>query len=168
MLLKWIDRSKRLSLETILNKIVEYGYFNYSSSLPLLISKIISKCNTKKYQDKIVEFLFEMLSDTVPPIFSGWFIELLFSFIHDDKKKIKKAVNIIFKNINNNSKSSNSHYLLYAAVLYEVDFYRIDDAFGLQKDLVIKYKKGEIHSKISFHPFHSTRRIYYKMYKQLF
>jgi ubiquitin C-terminal hydrolase len=148
ILVNWIRCSEHVPYRQIYGMLWNVDFSQCPDAFPPIIRELVSKRDN-------VSFLFKILSDTVPPRHSNWLVELLFRSIHSEREKTEEFVRIVLGNLHN------SIFILQAAVQYEADFFRLSEVFGLVQSIQIRdVGKRVIDSVISFHPFHSTRRIY--------
>lgn len=165
---QWIKTSTQINTESskILKQLSELDFSQINDYVPCLVNELISKSDSNSN----IDFLFKVLKDTVPERHTQWLIYSLFTLVHDNENYVKNIFDIIIghlqmikdeenKNVN---KYVNAIYLLYNAVTYEADFFKIGEQnYGFLQNVILHLQDGnDTDLRISLHPFHSTRRIF--------
>lgn len=117
--------------------------------LPAFLDVFFSKADDKK---EIVNFLLDVISESVPRKYARWFVQNLYS-TSGDVHGIENAIDRFLSNGSNSSLD-----ILYQIVLYEADFFRLGEEFGLSQSICIK-DDDKVY-KVSLCPLHSSRRLY--------
>ena len=158
VLTQWINNSNDINTSQLLKQLSNLNFQAIGNTMPCLINSLISKSHDKTI---ILDFLFKILSDSVPPKHASWLIRLIFSYMHDNKNNLGKCFDIIMGHIDNKSKFKNGVYLLYNAALYEADFYLIGEKINYIQNIILHMKNDtNTEIQISLHPFHSARRVF--------
>jgi ubiquitin C-terminal hydrolase len=154
---QWLDKCDKIPGLKMLDRLSREAFFACPDKLPGIISKILSKTHNLS---RVALFLTKVLHDTVPPRHSLWLIRELFAVIHSEKRMLEEPVGRLIQQLQDPGRYANAAVLLTRAVQYDADFYGLNDTVGyIQKTRIMTHDK-EFDSFLSFHPFHSTTRLY--------
>ncbi|EAY00187.1 Clan CA, family C19, ubiquitin hydrolase-like cysteine peptidase [Trichomonas vaginalis G3] len=157
LLSTWTECYEYLKPEEVIDKLKTVNFIQFPLQIPHFIDVITSRLEDKNY---VVPLLMSFLKSTIPEIHSHWLVHSLFKLILNDDKIMDEFVDTLINNFSEN-RSRNAAVLM-DAVCLEADFFRIDDEFGLVQTVTFTSdSKSTITKQLSFHPFHSSRRIYF-------
>ena len=180
LLTKWMQCMKSVSNENMLSNIIYRMYeldfikVNYCV-FPLVcvilkqfrtsLEKNTNEATIKNSNELMQSFLMKILYDTVNPDNAKWLIDELFGVIHQNNELMQQVSTMLISHLSVPEKRKNAIYLVYYAAKYEADYFRLqDNNFGFNQKFLINIDSNTI-LNISFHPFHTAKRLYYYISK---
>jgi len=158
---EWIAVSENAYLGHIFEKLICLDYHNCPNIIPPFIDNFISKFDDSVLSEQL---LTKVYMDIVPKRHALWSVRSLFKLIETNQGKFVDLLGHLL-----GSPENDSAYLIYQSILYNADFYRLDDSFSITQKFI--FKPESIEFNISFHPLHTSRRLYVylanKLHKQL-
>lgn len=157
VLSNWTETYKKLKSEEVIDKLMKVDFVQFPLEMPHFIDVITSRLSDAKY---VVPLLMKFVNITIPEIHAHWLVHSLFRQIYDNEQMMDDFVAALMAHFETN-KSRNTA-VLHAAACLEADFFRIDGEFGLVQSIKFSLEANtSVSQHISFHPFHSARRLYY-------
>lgn len=158
--LKCLDRCE--TDELILKQLRGIPCSCWPSELYGLVDVILQKPTKNEHLRKLALRLFD---DTVTPSRASWAINILYLVAKFDKPMATNLASYLVSHLDRETKS-NAIAMLWHAVQSEADFFGMNRENGLNVTIIIK-QNPPVHLRVSLHPMHSTRRIYFAVSKAL-
>lgn len=184
ILVKWTHSLKASIPESLINKLITIDFKTISSEIPKIISKIVQKSSTNK---KLLKNLaIQIVTTTVKPKYACWAMKTITNILggiitlNDRSSDIFKnslylaslnpddlasngmstICDILLKNLRDESKYRNSMYMIMWQAMIECDFYNIQERSFFSQKIAFEYESKKNEIVLSFHPYHSMRRLY--------
>ncbi|EAY11540.1 Clan CA, family C19, ubiquitin hydrolase-like cysteine peptidase [Trichomonas vaginalis G3] len=154
----WLAQAEELPEKEIIELLGNIDYSNCPTTLPILVDIITERAVDK---DLIEKFVFKIATDTVKPKLAKWAVNIIFSKIHQKADNVHKFVDPLVQHLSDPDKCDNASRMIYESVLYETDFFECKSPQSLSQQFTVK----DINKKMTmiFHPFHSSRYIYWRV-----
>lgn len=156
----WLAQTEAVPEKEIIALLSKVDYSKCPSALPILVDIVAERANEREL---IETFIFKIANDTVKPKLAKWAVSIIFRTVHSKSDLVHKIVELLVNHLSDPNKAENAARMIYESVLYESDFFDCKSPQSLSQQFYIKELLKKI--TLTFHPFHSTRHLYWKVAK---
>ena len=144
--------------EIIINRLIEIEYNKLPSFIFQIISIILKYILNHNLYKQILQ---KIIFDTIPYYANNSIIPLFLNEFKDDKKTIIKTLDLFNRYLFEKDKLNNIINMIIFIGEYESDFFEINLNNTFSQKFIFNFQNQDFEFSISFHPFNTTRKIYY-------